>query len=60
MTLEEEFDDIMLLIRNTNLYLIDLTRKGDVNGLNLYRIFLNEKIMEAVRLKKKIKDGLKR
>jgi hypothetical protein len=60
MTQEEEFDDIMLLIRNTNLYLIDLTRKGDVDGLNLYRIFLNEKIMEAVRLKKKIKDGLKR
>ena len=58
MTDKEKFEDTMKLIRDTSLFLVDLTHRGETNKLNLYRIFLNEKIMEAVRLKKKINDEL--
>jgi hypothetical protein len=58
MTNQEKLDEILLIIRDTNLYLLELTHKGDIQGLNLYRIFLNEKIMEAVKLQRRIKDGL--
>lgn len=59
MTTKEKLDEVLLTIRDTNLYLLELTKKEDISGLNLYRIFLNVKIMEAVRLKKKLNHGLK-
>ena len=53
--LEETLRTIMM----TTAYLHDLAEKGDVDGLNLYRIFLNNKIMEAVKIKKRIKNASK-
>lgn len=59
MTTKQKLDEVLLTIRDTNLYLLELTHAGDIQGLNLYRIFLNEKIMEAVKLKKKLNNGFK-
>lgn len=56
MTNKEKYDDILKTIRDTTIYLHQLADNGDVDKLNLYRIFLNHKIMEAVKLKKKIKS----
>lgn len=53
--LQRQYEDILSTIKNTTIYLHNLTEEGDVEKLNLYRIFLNSKIMEAVKLKKKIK-----
>ena len=59
MTNEEKYNEILSVIKDTTIYLHDLSESGDIEKLNLYRIFLNHKIMEAVKLKKKIKNEYK-
>jgi hypothetical protein len=56
MTNEEKYEEILSLIKDTSMYLTDLAVKGDLDKLNLYRIFLNHKIMEALKLRKKINE----
>lgn len=57
--LKWSLEETLKTIRDTTVYLHELAEKGDVNGLNLYRIFLNNKIMESVKLKKKILNASK-
>ena len=57
-SLKYSLEETLKTIRDTTIYLHDLAEKGDINGLNLYRIFLNNKIMESVKLKKKILKNL--
>ena len=59
MTNEEKYNEILSVIKDTTIYLHDLSERGDIEKLNLYRIFLNHKIMEALKLKKKIKNEYK-
>jgi hypothetical protein len=59
MTSEEKYEYNMNLIKDTAFYLSELAINGDIEKLNLYRIFLNEKVMECVKLKRKINDNKK-
>jgi hypothetical protein len=58
--LKWSLEETLRTIKDTTIYLHQLAEKGDVNGLNLYRIFLNNKVMESVKLKKKIMNASKR
>jgi hypothetical protein len=58
--LKWSLEETLRTIKDTTIYLHELAEKGDVNGLNLYRIFLNNKVMESVKLKKKIINASKR
>lgn len=51
-----KYDLLLRDIRDTAIYLTELSISRDIDKLNLYRIFLNKKIMDAVKLKKKIND----
>jgi len=57
--LKWSLEEILRTIRDTTIYLHELAEKGDIDRLNLYRIFLNNKIMESVKLKKKITNASK-
>lgn len=56
MKTEEKYELLLRQIRDINLYMLELTHAGDIQGLNLYRIYLNQKVMEAVKLKRKLQN----
>lgn len=56
MKTEEKYELLLRQIRDINLYMLELTHSNDIQGLNLYRIYLNQKVMEAVKLKRKLQN----
>lgn len=54
MSIEDKYEDSMESILNVSYYITQLSLDKDLDKLNLFRILLNEKIMEAIKIRSKL------